>query len=111
MPQVLSMTTRRPRPGTTSGFENKKEFMSIKQFTKGPLHPLSHPCQSLEWFIVIDKESRINTRNKPAGVTRGEDAAAEFSILNITYGGRFHNLLRMFPDNVKSDCTERVYGS
>lgn len=54
--------------------------MSIKQFTKGPLHLLSHPCQSLKWFSVVDEESRIDTRNKAGGVTRGKDAAAEFSV-------------------------------
>ena len=104
------MTTHGPRSGTTSRFKNKEELMSIKQFTKGPLHLLSHACQRLEWFSVVDEESRINTRNKAAGVIREKDAAPEFSVLDITYRGRFQNLLRMFPDNVKLDITKRVYG-
>ncbi len=83
--------------------------MSIKQFTQGPLHVLSHPCQSFQWFSVVDEKSRINRRNKAGGVTRSKDATAEFSILNITYWGRFHDLLRIFPDKAKSHCFDRAY--
>jgi len=85
--------------------------MSIKQFTKGPLHLLSHPCQGFEWFIVVDEKSRINRRNKAAGVTRVKDATAEFGILDIGYRGRCHNLFRIFPDKAKLECSDRVYSS
>lgn len=87
---------------TRTGFTNKKEFMSFKQITEGPIPLLpSHPCQSFKWFSVVDEKSRINTRNKTAGVIGRKEATAEFRIFDVSYGGSFHDRLRMFLDKVK----------
>jgi len=51
----------RPRLVTASDFNNKKELMAIMQVTERPIYYVSSPCQSFNWFGMVDPKSSINT--------------------------------------------------
>ena len=46
----------------TPVFQDEKEFMAINQFAERPIHVLSHPGKSFEWFCMVNDVSSGSKR-------------------------------------------------
>ena len=85
----------RSRSVTASGLNHKEELVAVKQFSKRPIHPSSHPCQSLKWFCTVNKKVGINRRNDPTRIFRFKETATELSVFDIADWRCFHDSFRV----------------
>lgn len=96
-PFIYLVTTQKPRCGsrspsiTTSDLNYKKEFVAVKQFSKRPLLPFSHSCQSLKRFGMVNKKLCIDRRNCTTYILRIKEAAAELCVFGVAYWWCFHD--------------------
>ena len=57
--------------------------------------------ESIERFYVIDKEPSVGTGNSAVYDCRIEESTIRFSTIDVLNKGRFHDCLRVIPDQLE----------
>ncbi|KAI9790826.1 MAG: hypothetical protein M1816_004785 [Peltula sp. TS41687] len=100
-----------PRPGsrTSSGLENKKEFMPVEQVTERPILIFSHLRENFKWFFMINEKASLNTRDNSIKPIFGvKKTAPKFSVPNVPDWRRSDDRFRLVFYEAKLDV---VYGT